>query len=368
MRTICVSITAQDQWPSDEEIRLRNIVIAELEAAGIGWCVESGAGCRVMELVLETNGNEEDLDHARVAIGALFEVRFPGRSARVHLEELTSVSETREDRDFYDLLGVERKGTRCRHVGCTRGTVAMSAFCRRHHYEQVQGHACPFADRSDVVNPAAAQRRYTSAPEPRTRAGPDSRSGCRYCPLPRRARNPGFSLMELIVVMVILMVLLAFLLPTISALRRRMMTTTCMNNLRQLGQAIHAYRADYQKWPSATYIPKPFEVLNPNGFPPIYQLLSGYLALKSKVYRCPADQRVWLGTAQASANGFGISYEYVIWDKIETLSREDKASFPIMGDLSGASMTWQVDPPHPGLVANRLHKDGSVDSYKVGDG
>lgn len=174
--------------------------------------------------------------------------------------------------------------------------------------------------------------------------------------------------MELIVVMLILVVLLAILLPTISAIRRRMMTTTCMNNLRQLGQALHAYRTDHQKWPSATYIPKPFEIMNPAGFPPIYQAMSEYLSPNSKVYKCPADHRVWTETAAASVNGIGISYEYVIWDRFEALSREDKANFPIMGDMSAATMTWQVDPPHPGRVANRLHKDGSVDSYKLGGG
>jgi hypothetical protein len=48
-------------------------------------------------------------------------------------------------RDFYDDLGPERQGTRCREDGCTRGTVAFSTRCRTHHFESVLGRACPFA-------------------------------------------------------------------------------------------------------------------------------------------------------------------------------------------------------------------------------
>ncbi|GEM_PF-1380943 len=48
------------------------------------------------------------------------------------------------DHEFYNQLGPEREGTRCGTVGCCRGAVALSLFCRRHHFEMVQKRPCPF--------------------------------------------------------------------------------------------------------------------------------------------------------------------------------------------------------------------------------
>ena len=146
MRTISVTIPTDHQWPSEEEMHGRNAAIADLEVARIGRCVESGGGYGVMEFVLDVEGEEEDVDRARAAIAEVVAARFPGRSVRVHVEEPVDVAEAREEREFYDSLGPEREGPQCRHVGCARGAVAMSALCRRHHFEQVQGHACPFDD------------------------------------------------------------------------------------------------------------------------------------------------------------------------------------------------------------------------------
>ena len=50
----------------------------------------------------------------------------------------------RLDRQFYDSLGNERPGTACRREGCDRGAVYLSAFCRKHHFENVRERPCPF--------------------------------------------------------------------------------------------------------------------------------------------------------------------------------------------------------------------------------
>ena len=50
------------------------------------------------------------------------------------------------DRVFYDQLGPERAGARCRAPNCERGAVALSMLCRVHHFESIQGRACPFSD------------------------------------------------------------------------------------------------------------------------------------------------------------------------------------------------------------------------------
>jgi hypothetical protein len=142
MPTIYVSIPARDQWPSDDEMRERNAAIAELEAGGIGECIDNGGGCGVMESSLDV----DDIDRAQATLGAVLNARFPGRRFNIRVEEADDVSEARSDRDFYDSLGAEREGVPCRHAGCTRGAVSRSVLCRRHHFEQVQGRACPFRD------------------------------------------------------------------------------------------------------------------------------------------------------------------------------------------------------------------------------
>jgi hypothetical protein len=48
------------------------------------------------------------------------------------------------DREFYDSLGKERADVRCRAPNCARGAVAASAFCRVHHFEQINGRPSPF--------------------------------------------------------------------------------------------------------------------------------------------------------------------------------------------------------------------------------
>jgi hypothetical protein len=50
------------------------------------------------------------------------------------------------DRDFYDSLGAEREGIACRSTGCQRGAVALSVFCRTHHFERIVRRPCPFGD------------------------------------------------------------------------------------------------------------------------------------------------------------------------------------------------------------------------------
>jgi hypothetical protein len=52
----------------------------------------------------------------------------------------------KRDRQFYDSLGAERPGTKCRHDGCNRGTTRLSVFCRIHQFEQVKKKPCPFQD------------------------------------------------------------------------------------------------------------------------------------------------------------------------------------------------------------------------------
>ena len=165
----------------------------------------------------------------------------------------------------------------------------------------------------------------------------------------RSATGAPFTLVELLTVVGIVALLAVILLPVLGKARDRSRAAVCLNQVRQIGQALHEYANDNRDLlpvcarlgPDTTY-----------GLPSLRQALESTWDASAGAFRCPADR----GTPSLFEE-VGTSYE---WNTFVNGRTIDRAGFRVLGLEVTAPLFGDAEAFHARGTRNYLYADGHV--------
>ena len=105
----------------------------------------------------------------------------------------------------------------------------------------------------------------------------------------RLSRQTGFTLVELLVVIAIIGLLAALLFPIFARARERARQTTCVSNLRQLGQAFTLYAQDYDERLPEQWLGRTKDDLNTLAVSTAWETYINPYSKSKEINRCPSD-------------------------------------------------------------------------------
>jgi len=116
-------------------------------------------------------------------------------------------------------------------------------------------------------------------------------------------KSRGFTLIELLVVIAIIAILIALLLPAVQQAREAARRSTCKNNLKQIGVALHNYHESHSTLPYATA--NPGGCTMPGTPAPTVTNHTGYIQLLPFMDQSPLYNQLNLSAASGEFNSIG---------------------------------------------------------------
>ena len=181
---------------------------------------------------------------------------------------------------------------------------------------------------------------------------------------PLKSRR-GFTLIELLVVIAIIAILAAILFPVFARAREKARQTTCLNNLKQQGNATQLYLQDWDDvFPNALFLGRIWTI---NGTGPAKTATSKYFVeliqpyVKAEgVFYCPSTgpDYVWTGIFKQPFSENLTSYWYNYW----------RANATSLSDIKDATRSilladMPYGPDFPSLTHNKTITIGYADGH-----